>query len=94
MTRVRVVPLAPHRYGVEVTEGGIDEGHEVIVDDDLLDEMAVFDVDGAIVAEETVDFLLDRLPDTALPRVIDVRAVDRDYDDFRSELTARLADRG
>lgn len=93
MTDIRVVPMAPNHYGVEIHEGEITDGHEVVVDPDLLDEMALFDVDGALVAEETVAFLLDRRTDASLPRVIDLRAVDGRYDDFRSELAARVTGR-
>ncbi len=92
MTRMRVTPMQPGHYGVEVTEGDR-TGHEVVLDRNLLDELGLTGYDGAVVAEETVDFLLDRETGDAIGRRVSIRDVDRRYPGFRDEIVTRVTAR-
>jgi hypothetical protein len=90
VSSTRVTPLRPGHYGVEVTEGADTTRHEVVVDRNLLDEIGLSDDDELVVVEETVAFLLDRIPADGLPERISLRDVDRMHPDFRDELTSRV----
>ncbi len=92
MTRMRTTPLQPGHYGVEVDEGDR-TGHEVVLDPNLLDELALAGHDGAIVAEETIGFLLERETADAIGARVSIRDVDRMHPDFRDEIVARVTAR-
>jgi hypothetical protein len=91
MTTVVTTPLGPGHFGAEIREGAIVRHCEVVIDGNLLDDMALIDVDHRHVAEETIGFLLERRTAAALPDRISIRDVDRTEPDYRTELTARLA---
>jgi hypothetical protein len=91
VTHIETRPLGPGHFGVEIHEGDVVVHREVVVDGNLLDDMALIDVDPRRVAEETIGFLLDRHVATELPDPVSIRDVDRMEPDYRSELTARLA---
>jgi hypothetical protein len=100
VTTIRVRHLDGDRYGVHVHEGEISEEREADLDRELvLDDMALVDADGALlvpgelIVEEMVRFMLDRLDAAQLPNPIEMRHVDRHYDDFRTELADRIAAR-
>jgi hypothetical protein len=90
MTDIVVTPLQPGHYGVEVREGTDRTGHELVIDQSLLDDLQLSDYDERVVAEEIVAFLLDREPADAIEHHIWVRDVDRRHPDFRDELVARV----
>lgn len=91
MTSIATTDMGPGHVGVEVREGDTVTHHEVVVDGNLLDDMALFDVETSRVAEATVRFLLDRRTAAALPQRISIRDVDRMEPDYRDELRAWLA---
>jgi hypothetical protein len=93
MTQIVTKPLGPGHFGAEVHEGNLITHHEVVVDPNLLDDMALLDVDHRLVAEETVAFLLERRTSAELPERISIRDVDRLEPTYRDELTARLSSR-
>ena len=90
MVDVRITPLEENVFGVEVEEGGLRTGHRIAVPRGFLDDLLLEPDDAAEVAYETVDFLLDREPATALPGEFSVYDVSRDHDDYTSELIVRL----
>ena len=94
MTSIRTTPLGPGHFGIEIHEGDLVIHREVVVDGNLLDEMMLIDADARAVAEETVEFLLQRHVAAELPDPVSIRNVDRMEPDYRDELTTRLATRG
>jgi hypothetical protein len=93
MTKIVTRPLSPGHIGAEIHEGNLITHHEVVVDPNLLDDMALFETDHQLVAKETVAFLLERHTSAELPDRISMRDVDRMEPDYRDELTTRLASR-
>lgn len=91
MTSIATTIVGPGHVGVELEEGNTVTHHEVVVDGNLLDEMALFDVDVREIAEATIGFLLDRRSAAELARRISIRDVDRMEPEFRDELRARLS---
>jgi hypothetical protein len=88
--QVRVVPMAAHEYGVEISEGGVVTGHRVRVDDQLVDDLGIVDLDEQRLVEETIAFLLERLPAAAIDRELGLDAVADRFDDYLPEIRARL----
>lgn len=93
MTTVEMTPLGPGHFGAEIHEGAVVKHCEIVIDGNLIDDMALVDVDDRLVAEETIGFLLERRTAAGLPERISIRDVDRMEPDYRTELTARLAAR-
>lgn len=77
-------------FGIEVDEGGVRTGHRLAVPAGFLDDLLLDADDGAEVALETVQFLLDRVPSTALAEELSVYDVERDHEGFTGELVDRL----
>jgi hypothetical protein len=90
MTDIAVTALQRGRYGVEVREGNDRTGHELVLDEGLVDDLGLGGYDGRLVTEEVVAFLLDRQPADSLGQHIWLRDVDRTHPDFRDELVARV----
>lgn len=88
--QVRVVPMAPHEYGVEISEGGVVTGHRVRVDDQLVDDLGIVDLDEQRLVEETIGFLLERMPAAAIDRELGLDGVADRFDDYLPEIRARL----
>lgn len=91
MTSIASTVVGPGHVGIELREGDTVTHHEVVVDGNLLDDMALFDADTSRIAEETVRFLLDRRAAAELPERISIRDVDRNEPEYRDEMRARLA---
>lgn len=92
MTHIATTLIGTGHVGVELREGTTVTHHEVVVDGNLLDDMALFDSDPRQIAEATVRFLLDRRAAAALPERISIRDVDRDEPEYRDELYIRLGE--
>lgn len=90
MTAIAVTPMEPGSFGVQVTEGDTTTSARVHVPDAVLDDLALFDVARERVVEETVGFLLDREPATALQGEWSLDEVAGRFPDFYDELRARL----
>jgi hypothetical protein len=88
---MRLLPMEPGAWSAELDEGDQRTTHRVIVPDGFLDQLALVDGDPERVARETLGFLLDRLPSTALPAEISVYDVAEEHPDFTDELLTRLA---
>ncbi len=87
---MRITPMEPHVFGVEVDEGGLRTAHRIAVPPGFLDDLLLEPDDAPEVAYETVEFLLDRQPATALPEEFSVYDVAGDHEDYTSELIDRL----
>ena len=91
MTDIRIRPAGEHAYGVTVVEGENITDHKVRVTEDVLDALALPDVDESLVVRETVAFLLERKISTELYEEFDLDTVADQYpDDYVDELRARL----
>jgi hypothetical protein len=88
---IRLLPLGPGEYSAEVDEGDQTTHHRVLVTEELIDILAVPDVDEQAIVEQTLRCLLDREPNTALPHDIDLAALDTRDTEFFDELRARIA---
>jgi hypothetical protein len=91
MTAITVTPMEPEHFGVQVEEGHVTSSHRVRVTAGFLDDLQLTDVDPTRVVNETVLFLLERVPGTAVPEEVSLDEIARDHPDFYDELRARLA---
>ena len=91
MTTLRVTPMAPGEFGVEVEEGHQVTGHKVRLPDQFLDDLLLTDVDQELIVQETFDFLLEREPHTSILPDFSLEDVSRYFPEFAEELQRRLA---
>jgi hypothetical protein len=90
MTTMRVVPMAPNEYGVEVEEGSEVTGHRIRLPEAFLDDLLLTDVDQELIVRETIDFLLEREPATSILPEFSLEDVSRYFPEFPEELQRRL----
>lgn len=90
MTTMRVVSMAPNEFGVEVEEGHEVTGHKVRVPEAFLDDLLLTGVDQEVIVRETIEFLLEREPATAILPEFSLEDVSRYFPDFPEELQRRL----
>jgi len=91
MTTMRVVPMAPGEFGVEVEEGNEITGHRIRLPEAFLDDLLLTEVDGELIVRETFDFLLEREPATSILPEFSLDDVSRYFPEFPEELQRRLA---
>ena len=91
MTTMRVVPMAPGEFGVEVVEGNEVTGHKVRLPPAFLDDLLLTGVDEEQIVRETFDFLLEREPATSILAEFSLDDVSRYFPEFPQELQRRLA---
>ena len=91
MTTMRVVPMAPGEFGVEVEEGHQVSGHKVRLPQGFLDDLLLTDVDQELIVRETFDFLLEREPATSILSEFSLVDVSRYFPEFPEELQRRLS---
>ena len=90
MTTMRVVPMAPGQFGVEVEEGHQTSGHMVSLPPAFLDDLLLTGVDQELIVRETFDFLLEREPHTSILPEFSLDDVSRYFPEFPEELQRRL----
>ena len=91
MTSIVVTPMEPGAFGVQVEEGDVTTGHRVRVPEELVVDLQLDEFEPERLVSESVGFLLDRVPATALPREFSLEDVAADHDDFYEELRTRLS---
>jgi hypothetical protein len=91
MTTMRVTPMAPGEFGVELEEGHQISGHKVRLPDQFLDDLLLTDVDQEVIVRETFDFLLEREPHTSILPEFSLEDVSRYFPEFPEELQRRLS---
>jgi hypothetical protein len=91
MTVIRVVPMEPEHFGVQVEEGDTTTAHRVELPGQLLDDLALVDVEPTTIVEESIGFLLDRRPATSLLEEFSIEDIPRQFPDFYDELLTRLS---
>ena len=90
MTTMRVVPMAPGEYGVEVEEGSEITGHKVRLPQAFLDDLLLTGVDEERIVRETIDFLLEREPASSILPEFSLTDVSGYFPEFPEELQRRL----
>lgn len=90
MTELRTRHLGPGQYAAEVDEGQYTTHHRVVVTQELIEDLEMPDLPEERVVRESLDFLLERLPNTALPHDIDLDEMSRRDDRYVPELQRRL----
>jgi hypothetical protein len=91
MTTLRVVPMAPGEFGVEVEEGNEVTGHRVTVPQSFLENTLLEGVDPETVVRESFNFLLEREPATSILREFSLYDIARYFPEFPDELRRRLS---
>lgn len=89
---VRVLQLGAGEYAAEVHEGDMTTEHRVYFPSWLLDELEMPEPDEGRFVAESVRYLLQRLPVTALPHDIDLEGIQSEDLDFLPELRTRMAE--
>lgn len=90
MTTMRVVPMTPNQFGVEVEEGDLVTGHKVRLPETFLDDLLLNDVDQEVIVRETIGFLLEREPATSILAEFSLEDVSRYFPEFPEELQRRV----
>jgi hypothetical protein len=91
MTVIRVVAMEPEHFGVQVDEGDTTIAYRVELPNQLLDDLALIDVEPSVVVEESIGFLLDREPATSILDEFSIEDIPKHFPDFYDELRARLS---
>jgi hypothetical protein len=89
---ITIVGMEPGVYGVQITEAqGVETSHVVTVPEQFGEEIGLPDVEHERLLRETFAFLLDREPATAIMQEFSLFDVDRNFDDYRSEIASRVS---
>lgn len=91
MTVMKVIPMAPGEFGVEVTEGHEVTGHRVRVPEGFLDDLLLAGAEQEAVVRESFEFLLEREPATSILREFSLDEITRFFPEYPDELRRRLA---
>lgn len=90
MTDIAITALDPGHYGVEVTEGDVTTGLRVAVPDDFALDLGVIDVTDEALVRESIGFLLEREPATAIRPELALPDIADHFPEYTTELRARL----
>lgn len=90
MTEIDLTPMGPGEYGVQVTEGHTTTSHRVKVPDDLADA-GLPEGDPERLVRESLLFLLEREPATAILPEFALPDITRYFPEYPAEIAARLA---
>jgi hypothetical protein len=91
MSEITITAMEPDHYGVQVREGDTTTSHRVRVPPAMVDDLALGDVDRELLVRETIGFLLEREPATAILSEFSLEDVARFFPGFYDELQARVA---
>ncbi len=90
MSDITVTAMGPGEFGVQVREGDTTTSHRVTVPDELLDELAIPDLDQERLVEESFAFLLEREPATSILADFPLTTISRYFPEYHDELRSRL----
>lgn len=89
---MQIIAMEPGAFGVQLTEAqGVETSHRVKVPDTYVDQLGLSGVDHEAIVRETLLFLLEREPATAIGDELDLPDVERRFPEYRDEIAARLA---
>lgn len=89
MTEIAITPMEDHVYGVQVTEGDVTTSHRVRVPLDPF-ESGVPDGDHELLVRESILFLLEREPATAILDEFSLVDIPKFFPEYREEVSRRL----
>ncbi|KOV79650.1 hypothetical protein [Nocardia sp. NRRL S-836] len=89
-TDVRIMPMAAHEYAAEVHEGAETTRHHVVLSEGFFDDLALVEPDEPTLVGEIIRYLLDREPNTSVPRELDAARLVAEDPEFLPELRRRL----
>lgn len=90
MSTVVVTALEPDHFGVDVREGGVTTHHKVTIHTEVLEAHGLETVEGSLVVEEAINFLLEREPATSILSHFALEQIADYFPEFWDELTARI----
>ncbi len=90
MSDITVTAMGPGEFGVQVREGDTTTSHRVTVPDELLDDLAMPDLDQERLVEESFAFLLEREPATSILADFSLTTISRYFPEYHDELRSRL----
>ncbi len=93
MSGIKITPVAPHEFTVEVTEGDETTSHHVIVPPSLLAGWGLEGADEGAVVRESFAFLLEREPATSILPDFSLEIIPRYFPEYSEELPERLGGR-
>ena len=88
---VQVLQLGEHEFAAEVHEGDQTTEHRVSYPAEVLDALDMPEPDEQRFVAESLKYLLQRTPSTALPHDIDLEGVQNEDLDFLPEMRARMS---
>jgi hypothetical protein len=92
ISQIIIKPLEEGAFGVEVRgEGATSTHHRVLVPDGMLEELDLAEVDRERLVRESIAFLLEREPSTAILPEFSLEEIGRFFPEYFQELPARLA---
>lgn len=89
--QIEILPTGDAQYGVTVTDGDVTTHHLVRVPRAMLDDLALGDADPEAVVRQSIEFLLEREPNTSIEREFALPRIAEFFDDYYDELRLRLA---
>lgn len=91
MSDIRILPMGPRVYAVEVHEGqGVSRHVKVTVPAQLIDDLGIVDLDEAALVRESIGFLLERVPATSVRDEFALDEIADEYAEWAAEIQARL----
>ncbi len=88
---VQVLQLGTREYAAEVREANQTTEHRVVFSQDVLDALDMPEPDEQRFVAESVRYLLQRIPVTALQHEIDLEGLQEEDGDFLAEVRSRMA---
>ena len=89
MSSIKITSLEPGVYGVEIDEGHLTTGHRVRVPDDLFDS-GLPEADPELLVRESIGFLLEREPATAIRDDFSVADIADYFPEYPTEIATRV----
>jgi len=90
VSEIQILPVGPGRFSVAVDEEHLRTVHTVVVPASLLDDLGLAGVDQTEIVRETLGFLLEREPATAILEEFSLETVASYFPEFYDELRTRL----
>jgi hypothetical protein len=90
VSEITVRPLDDHTFGVELREGETTTDHKVTVPPEMVDDLGLGDVDPERLVRESMAFLLEREPPTAVLREFALSDIQEYFGEYYDELATRV----
>ena len=90
--QVKVLPMGEHQFAAEVHEANETTHHRVVSSQQLLDDLAIPEPDEQMLVAESVKYLLQKVPVTAVPEEIDLTGIQEEDLEYLNEIRARMSE--